>query len=116
MAFLSVAGVTVHVARNQATETVERIGSSSRAYAGNLRSTVRAEKRTWKVTTTPMTAAACATLRAAIALAVQVTCTGDMLPASVTCEVEITDAPYVAGNPVDGLHFRRALVLTLREV
>lgn len=116
MAFLVVAGITVKVARGQATETIERIGSSSRAYAGNLRSTVRAEKRAWKVTTTPMTAADCATLKAAVTLAAQVSCSGDMIGTTLTCEVEISDGPYIAGNPVDGLHFRRTLALTLRQV
>lgn len=116
MAFLIVAGITVKVARNQATETIERIGSSSRAYAGNLRSTVRVEKRVWKVTTAPMIAADCTTLKAAITLAAQVSCSGDMIGSTVTCEVEITDGPYVAGNPADGLHFRRTLALTLRQV
>ena len=116
MSFLVIAGTTVKVARTSAAETIERIGTSSRAYAGNLRSTVRSEKRTWKVTTTPMIAADAATLRAAIALAAQVTCTGNMLGGSVTCEVEMTDGPYVGGNPADGNGFRRALLLTLREV
>lgn len=114
--FLSVAGITVHTARTQAVETIDRIGSSSRAYAGNLRSTVRAEKRTWKITTTPMLTADSTTLRAAVALAAQVTCSGNMLGGSVTCEVEVVDGQYIASNPSDGLFFRRALVLTLREV
>jgi hypothetical protein len=116
-AFLAIAGITVHVARGQASESIERIGSSSRAYAGNLRSRVRAEKRTWKVTTTPMLSADATTLRAAVALAAQVSCSGNALGGTVTCEVEVSDSPYVAtGTTADTFNFRRPLALTLREV
>jgi hypothetical protein len=116
-AFLVVAGITVHIARGQAVESIERIGSSSRAYAGNLRSAVRAEKRSWRVTTTPMIGADATTLRAAVALAAQVTCSGNALGGTVTCEVEVNDVPYVAtATTADGFNFRRVLALTLREV
>jgi hypothetical protein len=112
-AFLVVAGITVHIARGQAVESIERIGSSSRAYAGNLRSAVRAEK----ATSTPMIAADATTLRAAVALAAQVACSGNMLGGTVTCEVEVSDAPFVGtGATADGFNFRRVLALTLREV
>jgi hypothetical protein len=118
MSYLSVAGIVVNVSRTQPmSETIERIGSSSRAYSGNLRTTVRSEKRTWKLMTAPMIAATAATLRAAITLAAQVSCTGDMLGGStVTCEAEVNDAPYIGSNPVDGLGYMRVLAITLREV
>jgi hypothetical protein len=119
MAFLVIAGITVHIARGQAVESIERIGTAPgfRAYAGNLRSAVRAEKRSWKVTSTPMIAADATTLRAAVALAAQVACSGNALGGTVTCEVEVNDSPYLAtATTADGFNFRRVLALTLREV
>jgi hypothetical protein len=40
-----------------------------------------------------------------------------MLGGTVTCEVEVSDAPFVGtGATADGFNFRRVLALTLREV
>lgn len=114
--FLTIADIPIPVLRGQAAETVQRIGTSSRTYTGDLRSTVRAEKRTWKVTTKPLLSAVIATIRTAIANAAHVSCAGNMLGGTVTCEVEITDAPYTATKSSDGLSFLRSLVLSIVEV
>lgn len=115
MAFLVVSGITVPALEGSATERIVRIGSSFRAFAGNLRSTVRAEKREWQITTYPMSNTASATLKAAVDLAEQVTCSGDMLGGSVTCEVEVGDSAYpTLANDATGV--MRTHVLTLREV
>jgi hypothetical protein len=113
MAFLTIAGVTVPVSISGAAEKQkETVGSDSRAYAGNLRSTVRAEKRNWQFTTKTLSTVDDAALVAAVAGGVFVTCAGDALGVSVTCRVTVTDGPYVkvAGG------FRRTRVLQLREV
>lgn len=114
MASLTIAGITVPVARGGFTKKApERTGSSTRAYAGSLRSTWRVAKRNWQATTPPMSETDCAAVEAAVALGVQVTCAGTVLGGSVTCEVEVGDGPYV---PLTNATFRRVLVLTLREV
>lgn len=113
MPFLTIASVNVPVGVQGARETEpELIGSDSRAFAGNLRTTVRAEKRGWEVTTTPITEAELTTLRAAIANGAHVSVTGDAIGATVTCRVRLTGASYVA---VRGAH-RRVATLVLREV
>lgn len=115
MAFLVIAGTTIPCMEGSATERIVRIGSSFRAYAGNLRSTVRAEKREWQVTTHFLSNTASAALKAAVALAAQVTCSGDLLGGSVTCEVEVGDGSYpTLANDATGV--MRTHVLTLREV
>lgn len=116
MSFVVVAALVVPVMEGQAVERVVRIGSSNRAYAGNLRSTVRAEKREWQITTGLLTITEANTLKAAVALAAQVACSGDALGGSVTCEVEVGDGAYINTTTVDGTGVLRSLVLTLREV
>ena len=114
MAFLVVGGVTVHVATSGATKkAIERIGSSTRAFAGNLRTTVRAEKRAWQFTTHWLTNTDAAALETAVALGAHVVCSGDALGGSITCEGTLGDGPYL---PKAGATFRRQVVLTLREV
>jgi hypothetical protein len=113
MAFLTVAGITVPVSITSASEKAkETIGGDSRAYAGSLRSTVRAEKRNWQFTTSTLSTVDDATLVAAVANGAFVTCNGDALGGAVTCRVTISDGPYVK---VRG-GFRRTRVLQLREV
>jgi hypothetical protein len=97
-------------------EPNEFVGSASRTFNGGLRTTVRAEKRVWSVATGLMTQADMDTLTAAIALAAHVACSGTALGGSVTCEVTLQRAAYVAVNAGDGNGFMRQLSLTLREV
>lgn len=91
---------------------VIRVGEATRAFAGNLRSTVRSVRRSWHFTLAPMTDAALTTLRATCEAGAFVTCAGDALGGSYTCEVRITDAPYLE----DGAGFLRAPTLALQEV
>jgi hypothetical protein len=116
MAFLVVASIVVPVMEDTAVERIVRIGSSNRAFAGGLRSTVRAEKREWTVSTGLLTNTETTTLKAAVDLAEQVTCSGDCLGGSVTCEVEVGDGAYVSVATTDGTGVMRSLVLTLRQV
>ncbi len=114
MAFLVVAGITVHVMTSGASrKAVERIGSSTRAFAGNLRTTVRVEKRAWQFTTKWLSNTDAAAIETAVALGAHVACSGDALGGSITCEVTVGDGPYL---PKSGGTFRRQVVLTLREV
>jgi hypothetical protein len=83
MAFLMVAGLVVSVAEGGASKLPpETVGSSGRAFAGNLRSTVRAEKRGWQVRTGLLTLAEASAIEDAVALRVQIACAGDLLRAS----------------------------------
>jgi hypothetical protein len=116
MAFLIIAGITVPVLEGQAVQHVERGGSSTRAFAGNLRSQWRYEKRAWQVTTGLLTNTEDAALRTAVALAAQVTCSGDALGGSVTCEVEVADDGYTNTTTTDATGVMRSLALLLREV
>lgn len=113
MAFLTIAGITVRVSVGAAVENDPvRIGAESRAFAGNLRSTVQDEKRQWTFTTALYTQANLDTLRAAIAEDAQVACAGDALGAAFTCRVRMTQGPFikVAGG------FRRTATLQISEV
>lgn len=76
--------------------TPVRIGSATRAAAGNLRLQYSAEKRVWSFPLAPLTEAQDTTLVADTALGVFVTCSGSALKgASVTCSVEIGETQYV---------------------
>lgn len=114
MSFLVIAGSTVPVAPSGASENApEQIGSTSRAYDGSLRSTVRAEKRSWTFTTKPIDSTLEATIRAAVANAYAVTVTGSALGgASVTCIVTLGQASFtlVRGG------FKKTLTLNVKEV
>jgi len=116
MSFLVIAGQTVPVMEGQTAERVERFGQESPAFAGNLRSSIRVEKRRWSVTSGLLTQAELATLKAAVALGAHVTCSGDAMGGSVTCAVEVGDAGFVTVATDDGLNFMRSVALTLREV
>lgn len=116
MAFLVVAGITVPCIAPGATKDIERLGTSTRAFSGNLRSAVRAEKRQWEVLTSMLTQAEATTLEAAVANAAQVACSGDLLGGAVTCEVTVGKQQYPPFQGGDGLGFMRQLPLILREV
>lgn len=88
MAILVVGGVTVTVAVGQR-EPPTVIGDSGRALDGTMLSTVRARKKRWSVTTSPMSQADAATLEAALVATPPVTCSGDLLGASTSCHIEV---------------------------
>lgn len=114
MAFLVIAGITVPVS-GVVTKAREQGGLTSRAFAGNLRSTVRWSKRTWVATTKILPEIDALALEAAIADGEFVTCSGDYLGGDVTALVTLGDATAVkVATPAGG--WRRPLVLTIREV
>ena len=77
------------------------IGAESRAFAGNLRNTVRGQKRTFNFVTAPTTEATWDTLRAAIANRTQVTCSGTLLSGDTyIASVRASAKLYAASSPV----------------
>lgn len=117
-AFLTIGAITVLVADGTFKENpLEQNGSMSRAYAGNLRSTVRWEKRSWQVTTLPMLVASANTLKAAVALGTAVSCAGNALGATISCIVTLGEQTEVAAQGTgDGLGFMLVLTLNIRQV
>ena len=109
--FLTIAGQPVEIAHDGAVERAgDVIGEKARAFSGALRSTERATKRAWDVTTAPLTLSEAATVRALNRFQ---TCSGDALGgASIACYVTVGDAPY---QP-DGTSFVVRLALHLEEV
>lgn len=117
MSFLVIAGITVPVAEGSFKEAErEKGGSQTRAFAGNLRSTERWNKRVWNLTTALMLDADCSTLKSAVQLGVVVTCSGDALGGSVSCVATIGETDNTSTATTDGKGFMRTLALTLREV
>lgn len=115
MSALVIASITVPVGRGGAVKKPpERIGTASRAYSGALRTTFRAQKRNWQITTNLLSDSDANAIETAIALGAAVSCSGDILGGTISCEVEVTsDGAY---TPLHGGTFRRVLVLLLREV
>ena len=114
---LVIAGITIPVAEDGATEMAPEMGgSSSRTYLGRLRSSVPWTKRGWNIRTTFMLTADVNTLRTATANAAQVTCSGDIPGGSITCEVRLGEIPFMNGVSSDALGFFRIVNLTMREV
>lgn len=97
MAFLLIDGIEVEVLADGGAAEREpiRIGESTRAFAGNLRSSVRAEKRSFVFPVLPQPPADLASLRAAIALGRHVSIAGDAIVTPIMGEVRMTEAPYV---------------------
>lgn len=113
MPFLVIADIEVPVSTSGASKlSPERIGSSARAFDGSLRTTVRAEKRGWRFRTPTRPNGFWTALEAAVQNGAYVSCSGDALGGTVTCEVTVGDSDLV---PVPG-GYRRSLSLTLREV
>lgn len=114
MAFVTVASIDLDIlvagaAQNESTV----VGAAKRAFAGNMRSSIRARKRAWKFTVGPVTQSQHNTLRSAVeASSGIVNCSGDALGATISCLVTIGDADYVQ----DGVSFLRRLDLVLQEV
>ncbi len=110
--FLTIAGTVYQVQRASATEKPPTyVGASKRAASGKLRSSKHDRKRGWGFTLGPMSQAAYVTLDTATADGAQVSCAGDALGATVTCEVVIGDSQYIA----DGLGFQRIVNVELQQ-
>lgn len=118
MPFLTVAGITVDVRADGATERAPEFvrGEATRAFAGNLRATTVGDKRSWTFALARMTPAALAALRAAIAGGVFVTVDGDALGnIAVTAQVTLGETPYRKLTYPAG-EFARVPTLTVVEV
>lgn len=115
-AFLAIAGLSVPVLEGQAAERIDWRGESYRAFAGNRRAMVRADKLAWQVTTGLMTLTEATTLKTAVASAAHVSCVGIGLPGPVVCEVTVGDGAYLNTSSSDGSGLLRSLILTLRQV
>lgn len=111
MPFLVVGGVTVNVATDASSRTVQEIGDRARAFDGTMRSTVRARKKAWSFTTVPMTDAAASTLETALNGTLPVAVSGD-ITGSVNTHPEVTGREDVA---ISG-GFNVVLSFTLHEV
>lgn len=114
MEFLTIDGTAVAVARDSAELSAEVVGERARAFDGTLRSTQRALKRRWKVSTPPLEPAdASALWNSLTTFAAPRICGGEMIgDATVECEVELGSVKYVAGAGAT----RRSFELTLVEV
>lgn len=116
MSFLTVSAIEIPIQATGADQDEPlRIGEQVPAFSGRLRSSVRAVKRRWSFTTGPMTAAEVTTLESAIALDAEVTCAGDALGGSVTCQVRITRKSYLQDSS-QASDFSWILTLQLAEV
>ena len=115
MAFLTIAGLDIDVREDGATERErEVIGQSRRAFAGNLRTSKRAEKRSYTFSTAPMAQADVNALLAATRLGAHVAVSGAaMAGGAITAEVTVTEASYLAD---DDAGFQRVLALAIVEV
>ena len=113
MAFLTVAGVDVAVLTQGAKQLKpEKIGSSTRSFAGNLRVAQRKAARAWEVTVDGLTSAQIATLRTAAPDGSLQTVTGAMLYGeSLTCQINYGEAAILE----DSGSFYQNLVLNLVE-
>lgn len=89
MPFLVIDGETILVAPSQAPRQVIEIGDKERAFSGTLRSTIRARKREWDVTTVPMPQADADALEAVLEGTPPLTCSGDLLGGDVDCHIEL---------------------------
>lgn len=75
------------------------IGDTSRAFAGNERTSIRAEKRMWEVVTSYITTAQEAAIQTLIARAAQIPCGGELLNnTTVTCSVRCARSTMVGGT------------------
>lgn len=116
MAFLNIGAVSAipGVTPNAAQSEPERGGEDVRAFAGNLRSTVRWQKRQWTYETIWLSAAAADAIIAAIATR-PVNVSGDITGGStVSCIVTFTGGAYRKGP--GGANPKRKLSLLIREV
>lgn len=90
MAGISIASISLSVTDGGEGEPVI-IGESSRAYAGNLRNSVRATKRTFNFVSGFVSESTWDSVQAATASQAQVTCTGDILKGdSITAVVKVS--------------------------
>lgn len=97
MAFLTIAGITYEVLTRGADEQRRvTVGSRKRAFAGNLRSTIKAVKREWRLTVGPLTQSGLSQLRSLVAGSTVQAIGGDLVQGvSTNCIVQITGHDFV---------------------
>lgn len=110
MAFLTIDAIEVEIQTSSANEEPTLIGDKVRSFAGNLRSTYSAQKRTWKFITGPMEEISSNIIRAKNGTFV--TLAGDFAPTGVIALLTVTNAQYIDDRGID---FWRYLSLTLEE-
>ncbi|HEU0052063.1 MAG TPA: hypothetical protein VFQ39_02755 [Longimicrobium sp.] len=110
--FLTVGGQTVPVAPDGANVEYELIGDRARAFDGTMRSARRGVKRRWQIKTAPLTAAETATLETALQATPPVSCAGDLIGATVSCDPELRSIHLMPSGAGD----RRSIEFTLHEV
>lgn len=113
MATLIVNGVTVTVSVGTPPSRVTReVGDYTPAFDGSDRGVIVTRKRTWTVTTTPMTQATANTLETALLAAPPIACSGDILGGSVNVRGTLVgyEYMYAAGG------LRVVMTMTLTEV
>lgn len=95
---ITIAGTTIDLQEGGEGEPIS-IGEQSRAFAGNLRSSVRGEKRTFSGVSAPTLEATWDTLRAAVAQGAQIAVSGPTLSGdSITASVKMS-AKAIPGLP-----------------
>lgn len=111
MPMLVIAGITVNMASFRRRQPLVR-GESVRAFDNTLLDGTDGYKENFEGTTIPMAPADAVTLRTAIR-AGAVTCSGDLIGASMTCKV--VDTGTEASRDGDAAH-EEAISLTIEQV
>lgn len=113
MPFLTIAGITVQVAADSASEEAPfELGHLVESFDGSLINTLRAEKRRWSFGSIEMAEADYQTLRAAVALGTEVAVDGDAIDGGpIDAVVRLQSGPYVR----DGNGFKRSISLRVME-
>jgi nucleoside phosphorylase len=114
MAFVTINGRNYPVAIGNASEDAPTfIGALTRAFAGNLRRTVRALKHQWTFTLGPLYQYEDDLLETDVGSTASVTVTGDALAnVAVTAAVILGSSIYIPDDPL----FRRLRQVTVMEV
>jgi hypothetical protein len=105
MPFLTVptfGNVPVAMESGASSKTWDEVGGRSRAFNGDMHSTVRARKRSWRFRTRLMLRASADSLISALEGTAPLACSGDALGGAVNCHYEPVSADDTALQP--GLH------------
>lgn len=97
MSAITIAGTALDVTDGGEGEPIP-IGNDARAFAGNLRNSVRGQRVTFNFTTSPTSTTVWASISSACANRAQVACSGTILAgASITAALRVS-AKYMAGT------------------
>lgn len=87
------------------------IGIRKRAFAGNMRSSVRVVKREWRFPLLPMTNAVLAVLKTAVERGKIVSCGSVLMGVTLNCTVKVGVAPFI----YKGILYERGVTVTISE-